>query len=70
MFDETTVYFPVHMTTEDYFILIQFAKKKGMTRTQLIMEALKQYLISEQEKWRKEEKAQSEDKTNKGITEK
>jgi len=53
--DETTVYFLVHMTTEDYFILVQLAKRKNMTRTQLIMEALRQYILAEQEKWRQEE---------------
>jgi len=55
MIDETTVYFPIHMTTDDYFILVQLARRKGMTRTQLIMEALKQYILAEQEKWRQEE---------------
>jgi hypothetical protein len=55
MSDETTIYFPIHMSTEDYFILVQLAKRKGMTRTQLIMDALRQYLLAEQERWRQEE---------------
>ena len=55
MSDETTIYFPIHMSTEDYFILVQLAKRKGMTRTQLIMDALRQYLLAEQEKWKQQE---------------
>jgi hypothetical protein len=55
MYDESTVFFPLGMTTDDYFVLVQLARRKNMTRTQLIMEALRQYLLAEQERWRKEE---------------
>jgi hypothetical protein len=55
MYDENTVFFVVGMSTDDYFVFVQLARRKNMTRTQLIMEALKQYLISEQDRWRKEE---------------
>jgi len=55
MYDENTVFFVVGMSTDDYFVFVQLARRKNMTRTQLIMEALRQYLISEQDRWRKEE---------------
>jgi hypothetical protein len=55
MYDENTVFFVVGMSTDDYFVFVQLARRKNMTRSQLIMEALKQYLISEQDRWRKEE---------------
>jgi metal-responsive CopG/Arc/MetJ family transcriptional regulator len=55
MYDESTVIVPIPFTTDDYFVLIQLARRKNMTRSQLIMDALKQYLLVEQEKWRKEE---------------
>jgi len=55
MYDENTVFFVVGMSTDDYLIFVQLARRKNMTRTQLIMEALRQYLISEQDRWRKEE---------------
>ena len=55
MYDETTVFFVLGMSSDDYFVLVQLARRKNMTRSQLIMEALRQYLIAEQEKWRREE---------------
>jgi hypothetical protein len=55
MYDENTVFFVLGMSTEDYFVLVQLARRKNMTRTQLIMDALRQYILMEQEKWRKEE---------------
>jgi hypothetical protein len=55
MYDESTVFFPLGMATDDYFVLVQLARRKNMTRTQLIMEALRQYLLAEQERWRREE---------------
>jgi len=55
MYDESTVIVPIPFTTDDYFVLVQLARRKNMTRSQLIMDALRQYLLAEQEKWRKEE---------------
>jgi hypothetical protein len=55
MYDENTVFFVVGMSTEDYFILVNIARRKNITRTQLIMDALRQYLLAEQERWRREE---------------
>jgi len=55
MYDESTVIVPIPFTTDDYFVLVQLARRKNMTRTQLIMEALRQYLLAEQERWKREE---------------
>jgi hypothetical protein len=55
MYDESTVFFPLGMTTDDYFVLVQLARRKNMTRSQLIMDALRQYLLAEQERWKREE---------------
>jgi hypothetical protein len=55
MYDENTVLFVLGMSTDDYFVLVNIARRKNMTRTQLIMEALRQYLLAEQERWRREE---------------
>jgi len=60
MYDESTVFFAVGMSTDDYFVLAQLARRKGMTRSQLIMEALRQYLLAEQERWRREQGGQAE----------
>jgi hypothetical protein len=57
MYDETTVIVPVPFSTEDYFVLVQLARRKNMTRSQFIIDALRQYLLAEQDKWRKEEEA-------------
>jgi hypothetical protein len=55
MYDESTVIVPIPFTTDDYFVLVNIARRKNMTRTQLIMDALRQYLLAEQERWRREE---------------
>jgi hypothetical protein len=55
MYDETTVIVPIPFTTEDYFLVMQLAKRKGLTRSQLIMDALKQYLLVEQERWKNQD---------------
>jgi len=57
MYDENTVFFVLGMSTEDYFVLVQLARRKNMTRTQLIMDALRQYILMEQEKWREQERS-------------
>jgi hypothetical protein len=54
-YDESTVFFPLGMSTEDYFIVIQLAKKKNMTRSQFIMECIRQAILREQEEWRRQE---------------
>jgi len=55
MYDESTIIVPISFTTDDYFVLVNVARRKNMTRTQLIMDALRQFLLAEQERWRKEE---------------
>jgi hypothetical protein len=55
MYDENTVFFVLGMTTDDYFVLVQLARRKNMTRSQLIMDALRQYLLAEQDRWKREE---------------
>jgi hypothetical protein len=57
MYDESTVIVPIPFTTDDYFVLVQLARRKNMTRSQLIMDALRQYLLAEQEKWREQERS-------------
>jgi len=67
MYDESTVIVPIPFTTDDYFVLVQLARRKNMTRSQLIMDALRQYLLAEQDKWRKEEEERRMLEKNKSV---
>ena len=56
MYDETTVIIPLPLTTEDYFIVTQLARRKNMTRSQFILDCVRQVLLKEQEAWLREQK--------------
>jgi len=56
MYDETTVIIPLPLTTEDYFIIAQLARKKNMTRSQFILDCVRQVLLREQEAWLREQR--------------
>jgi len=69
MYDETTVIIPLPLTTEDYFIVTQLARRKNMTRSQFILDCVRQILLREQEAWlREQKKVEAERKdTPKGV---
>ena len=52
MYDETTVIVPIGMTSEDYFLVLQLARKKNMTRSQFILDCVRQAVLKEQEAWK------------------
>jgi metal-responsive CopG/Arc/MetJ family transcriptional regulator len=43
------------MTTDDYFIVIQLARRKNMTRSQFVMDCIRQVILKEQEEWKRQE---------------
>jgi hypothetical protein len=53
MYDESTVFFALSMSTEDYFVVMQLAKRKNMTRSQFILDCIRQVVLKEQEEWQK-----------------
>lgn len=65
MYDESTIFIPVSMSSEDYFVILQMARRKGMTRNQFIMECVKEYILREQNAMMSAENTVPDDTVNK-----
>lgn len=63
------VYFLMEMTDEDFMALMLVCRNLGVKKEQLIMDAIKNYILKLQEEWRKTQQLKNhEEKSVRGET--